>query len=58
MYNDITWAYGTSSFTANICEINDANKAVHIELVRSEKKQHAVPAALATIIFMIVNQGS
>lgn len=59
MYNDITWAYGTSSFTANICEINDANKAVYIELVRSEKKQqHAVPAALATIIFMIVNQGS
>lgn len=58
MYNDITWAYGTSSFTANICEINDANKAVYIELVRSEKKQLAVPAALVTIIFMIVNQGS
>ena len=39
MYNDITWAYGTSSFTANICEINDANKAVYIELVRTDIPQ-------------------
>lgn len=57
MDNDLTWAYGIAGFTAKIVEINDANKVVYIDLMRSEKKRHAVPAALAAIIFMIVNQG-
>lgn len=58
MDNDITWAYGLAGFTAKIVEINDANKAVYIDLIRSEKKLRAVPAVPAAIIFMIVNQGS
>jgi hypothetical protein len=57
MDNDLTWAYGIAGFMAKIVEINDANKVVYIDLIRSEKKRYAVPAALAAIIFMIVNQG-
>ena len=57
MSNDITWAYGFAGFSAEIVEINDINKVVYIDLIRSEKKRHAVSVALAMIIFMIVNQG-
>ncbi len=59
MSNDVTWAYGFAGFeAAKIVEINDVNRTVYINLVRTEKKRPVVFVVLTMTIFTIVNQGS
>jgi hypothetical protein len=56
---DVTWAYGCAGFSAaKIVEINDIQKIVYIDLIRTEKKRPVAFVVPATIIFTIVNLGS